>query len=81
VIVVEPMAFPVTVTEQVPAGESVQVAEEKVTIPVGDCDHVMVPVGDAPVTVAWQEEVPPIVTVAGVQVTVVVVPPVTPTVA
>ncbi|MDA4123914.1 MAG: hypothetical protein OK438_00495 [Thaumarchaeota archaeon] len=79
-IVVEPPALPVTVTEQVPP-ERVQVEEEKVTMPVGDCDHEMVPVGDTPVTTALQEEVPPIMTVEGVHVTVVPEGPVTSTVA
>jgi hypothetical protein len=54
--------------------ESVQVAGlGKVTVPVPDCVKVTVPVGDEPVTVAVQVEVPPTANDVGVQETEVLV--------
>jgi len=79
-MVVVPKAVPVTVTEQVPPAR-VHVVDEKDTIPDGDWDHVTVPVGVIPVTVAEQMDLPPTLIGEGVQETVVEEAPVTPTVA
>ena len=57
-IVTLPAPLPVAVTLQLPE-ERVHVDEEKETLPVPLCDHVIVPVGLLPVTVAVHVEVLP----------------------
>lgn len=59
VIEMPPVLPPVTVTLQLPK-ERVQVNEENVALPAPFSDHVTVPVGFVPVTVAVQVDVPDI---------------------
>jgi hypothetical protein len=71
VIVTFPAVFPVAVTEQLPPVR-VQLVAERVTLPAGVpgvWDHVTVPVGDWPVTVAVQVDCAPMATCDGEQVT------------